>query len=177
MLTFTSLGDGTVRLSGPEKSLIVFPQALPKDANSITLLAVPERERTPGVVSWPGEYNMAGVSLKGIGHLEGKQVSFVVKADGVRMAFLSAPLQDWFDEQLESVGDVDVLVLPTSEPKLAQKLIDEFDPRVLILVQTGDANISELLKSVGATASTPVSDFKLKGQLPQEGREVVVLSA
>ncbi len=176
MLTFTSLGNGSVRLSGPDKPLVIFPEAPKPDANSITVLSVPERERSKGVISWPGEYNESGVSLKGVGHLEGKQVSFVIKAEGVRMAFLSAPLQDWFDEQLQAVGDIDVLVLPTSEPKLAQKLIDEFDPRVLILVQTGDANISELLKFVGATASTPVSDFKLKGQLPQEGREVVVLN-
>jgi hypothetical protein len=77
---------------------------------------------------------------------------------------------------MEAVGDIDVLVLPTDEVKVAQKLVDEFDPRVLILLPTKDADAyAAIAKVVGVKPEAVVDEYKLKGQLPQEGREVVVL--
>ena len=116
------------------------------------------------------------MSLKGVGHLEGKQVSYVAHIDGVRMGFLSAPLQDWSEMQIEAVGDIDVLVLPASETKLTQKLIDEFDPRILVLLPGKD---KEALKAVEKVIGVKerVSEYKLKGSLPAEGREVVMLAS
>ncbi|MFA6523717.1 MAG: MBL fold metallo-hydrolase [Candidatus Peribacteraceae bacterium] len=172
-LTFTSLGGPTVRVSGAEKSITAFGEP---EKGGLALLTVPEEAAREGVVSWPGEYNMAGVSIRGIGHGEGQQVSYVLHEDGVRVGFLSSPLQSWTDKQMEMVGDVDVLVLPTDDAKVAQTLIDEFEPRVLILIPTKDKNAFDTIaKSVGAKPDGTMAEYKLKGNLPQEGREVVVL--
>lgn len=175
MLIFIPLGGLSLRVTGAEKPMVVFPGAKPTDEEVISLLGNPEEENSPGAISWPGEYNVGGASIRGIAHREGQQSSYVAEIDGVRIAFLSSPLQDWTDHDLEFVGDIDVLVLPTDDAKLAQKLLDEFDPRALILLPSHDhANV---VKSIAAGALS-VEEYKLKGKssLPAEGREVVVLT-
>jgi len=173
MLTFTALNGGGVRLTGGEKSIVVFPEAgMAKEKDGIVFFSTPQEDPEFSTVSWPGEYSLGGLAIRGIGHVEGRQVSYVVKADGIRVAFLSTPLQDWTDKQLEMVGDIDVLVLPADEVKLLQKLVDEFDPRVLLLLPGAD--LQEAMKTSGAKET--VSEYKIKGSLPMEGREVMVLS-
>lgn len=177
MLTFTSLSPVSFRLQNGDATLTVFPN--PSDAanngkNGIILTAVPEEEGLQGAISWPGEYNVSGVSIRGIGHDDGKQVSYVADPDHVRCAFLSEPVKDWTDRQIEAVGDVSVLVLPAADAKLTQKLVDEFDPRVLILLPGKD---KDALKSVEKIIGVKerVNEYKIKGSLPTEGREVIVL--
>lgn len=175
-LTFTSLGGTTIRVDGTPSTLTFFPADVKApDKGALLLLSSPEEETTAGVISWPGEYDISGMSIKGIGHGEGQQVSFVLTFDGVRMAFLSSPLQDWSDKQLEVVGDIDVLVLPTDEVKTAQKLIDEFDPRALVLIPTKKDSYEALAKVVGVKPEAVMGEYKLKATLPAEGRDVVVL--
>lgn len=171
MLTFTALGPSSFRVVGGASPLTVFPDKAGKDG--ITLLSLPEKENTTAI-SWPGEYNMGGVSVRGVGHEGGKQVSYVADPDGVRCAFLSDPVQDWTDKQIESVGDIDIMVLPAADAKLTQKLVDEFDPRVLILLPGKDKDaLTAVEKVIGVKEK--VSEYKIKGALPTEGREVVIL--
>lgn len=157
--------------------IAVFPEKSDNfDEKTLVLLSVPEEEvRTPNVLSWPGEYNEGGISVYGIGQMEGQEVSYVVEVDGVRCAFLASPLQDWTDHQIEMVGEIDVLSLPAENAKIAQKLIDEFDPRVIILLPTSDKEAyAAITKLIGAKGEA-VSEYKLKSSLPAEGREVVVM--
>ncbi|MEK7218535.1 MAG: hypothetical protein AAB728_03675 [Patescibacteria group bacterium] len=176
-LTFTTLGGSCVRIGGAERPVLVFPDSAKAGGKDVlALLSNPEEEIREGVISWPGEYNAAGVSMRGIGHGDGQQVSYVVELEGIRCGFLSSPLQDWTDKQLEMVGDIDVLVIPAEKQKIAQKLIDEFDPRILILIPTDDKDAyAALAKLVGVKPDSAMSDYKMKGTLPAEGREVVVL--
>lgn len=142
----------------------------------MTLLAHPEEEPQAGVISWPGEYDFSGIFIRGIGHEEGRQVSFIVDAEGVRFAFLSTPLHKLNDIELEQIGDIDVLCVPADDVKMAQELVDAVDPRVLIPLPTKDEKTyRELLKIFGAVGKEEVEEYKLKGSLPAEGREVVVL--
>ena len=175
MLTFTSLSPSSFRLSGGSTPLTVFPDSPKSDGKEdIALLPVPEEKDTPGALSWPGEYNLGGISIRGIGHDDGKQVSYVADVDGVRCAFLSLPVKDWTDHQVETVGDIDVMVLPAAEVKLTQKLVDEFDPRVLILLPGKDKDALKSIEKVIGVKER-VGEYKLKGSLPAEGREVIVL--
>jgi len=174
MLTFTAKDGSTIRLTGGEKPLTIYPtKGKGAEKDGLTLLSIPEEESTPGVLSWPGEFNISGMTFRGIGHDEGRQVSFIVESDGVRSLFLSSPLQDWTDHELEMAGEIDVLVLPTDDSKLAQKLIDEFDPRILLLVPSKEH--AAIAKIVAPKETT--EEYKLKGSLPAEGREVMVLSS
>lgn len=176
MLTFTSLGGNTVRVTGGDKPVVAWPQKLDTEGKYLQLVSVPEQFRTLSTLSWPGEYNESGISARGIGQDEGRQTSFVVKVDGVTVGFLSAPLLDWTDAQLEMISNIDVLVMPAGDVKVAQKLVDEIDPRILIVLPTAEGSENaDVLKAVGAKGSE-VDEYKLKGALPAEGREVVVLS-
>ena len=175
MITFTHSKKTGVRATVGSVSVDEFPEGDAKTDATITLLALPEAEPTADVISWPGEYEKEGIAIRGVAHGNGEQVSFTTEIDDARVAFLSAPLHDFSDHELELLGNVDVLVLPASNVKLAQKLIDEIDPRVLIpVVDQDEAVYTELLIVSGAQDKEVEKEFKLKG-LPAEGRVVVVL--
>ena len=178
MLTFTPLEGPGCRIAGTGFTLSVFPKddkaAAAGTKNALLLRSTPDEEDRDGVISWPGEYNVMGVTVRGIGHKEGQQVSYVIDAEDARVLCISEPVEDWADREVEMVGDVDVLVAPVSEAKILQKLIDEFDPRILILMPSKGATDS-VLKTLGSKGDT-ISEYKLKGAMPAEGREVVVLA-
>ncbi len=175
MIQFNALPGSSIRLTGAGKPVVLFPASGPKAVadGSVAILAAPEEVSTPGVISWPGEYNVAGISVRGIGHAEGRQASYVVEMDGVRLGALSSPLQDWTDKQIESAPAIDVLLIPTDDAKLVQKLVDEFDPRILFLLPGKD--LATVEKAVGVKEH--LAEYKLKGTLPAEGREAYVLQA
>src|SRR3989338_11216816 len=104
--------------------------------------------------------------LRGIGHTEGRQVSFVAVINNVRCAFISSPLHEWSDHELELLGDIAVLVVPAEKPKVLQKIIDEVDPRMLILIPVQGKVDPDELNVCGAKDSEPVSEYKLKRALP-----------
>jgi len=144
----------------------------------LILLAHPEEDPQEGRISWPGEYDFGGVAVRGLGHGEGKDVSYVVETEGVRCAFLVSPLREFTDNELELLGDIDVLFLPADDTKIAQKMIDQIDPRALIPLPTKDeATFKEILDNCGAKDKGAESEFKVKGKssLPAEGRDVVIL--
>jgi hypothetical protein len=173
MLTFNHLEGVSIRVSGAGMPIVSFP-AKPV-AGAINLLPSPQENPNREQLSWPGEYDVAGITVRGIGQMEGQKISYLIEADDVRIAFPNTPLEAWDDADIERLGDVHVLVLPSDDVKLCQKLIDDIDPRILIIVPAADGSLHpEVLKAAGAADKEHVSEFKLKGSLPQEGREVVV---
>lgn len=176
MLTFTYNEKSGLRVSGAGKPLNAFPPKAVKD--EINLFSKPEEEAFEhDNVTWPGEYDIAGITIRGIGQLEGQHVSYVVEADGYRIAFPASPLVEWMDADLEKLGEVHVLVLPAEDSKKAVKLMEDIDPRVLIIVPSSDGKMDpEVLKQCGAAGKEQVEEFKLKST-PSDGREVVVLTA
>ena len=174
MITFHSLGGATLSLEADKKTLLVFPKDT-KGSATITFLANPEEDPTDGVISWPGEYDIDEVAIRGIGLNEGAMTAYSVEIDGARCGFIPSPLQDLSDHELELLGDIDILVIPADDAKIVQKLVDEIDPRVLIPLPTKDeATFQEVLKAVGAQGNEIVAEHKQKG-MPSEGREVVIL--
>lgn len=174
MITFTSRGGHTVYCDVNGTLVAAFPQE--PDEKALSLLSAPEDDVNKGVISWPGEYDVDGLAIRGIGHDEGQRVSYVIDDGKVRMAFIATPLHEWTDNELELLGDIDVLCIPADDPKLAQKLIDTVDPRVLIPLPTNDdATFNDVLKAIGAKADDEEKEYKLKGSLPAEGRDVVIL--
>jgi hypothetical protein len=173
MLTFTHIDGPTIRVTGAAKPIVAFPA---KHAEGeISLISSPQDEFNHDIVCWPGEYDIAGITIRGIGQDEGKQVSFSVEADGYRIAFPSTPLQEWTDSDLEKLIDIHVLVLPAEDVKKAVRLLEEIDPRLLFIVPGKDGtHDQDVLKQCGAVGKEHVSEYKLKGALSAEGREVVV---
>jgi hypothetical protein len=176
MLVFSLLKGSTLRIAGANKDIVVFPKDKAGD-DDLVLLAAPQENPSNAIISWPGEYDVAGITVRGIGHDEGQRVSYMVEADAIRMAFPNSPLHDWTEEEVAALGDVHVLVLRGDEDtKKAQKLLDEVDPRLLVLIPgEGDKFSDELVKLCGAAGKEHVDEHKVKGTFGAEGREVVVL--
>ncbi|TSC80567.1 MAG: hypothetical protein G01um101425_221 [Candidatus Peregrinibacteria bacterium Gr01-1014_25] len=174
MLTITYHSKGGVRLTGGQRGITAYAKA-PLEKGDMLLQFIPEETPTTGIYCWPGEYDVGGVMLRGIGHNEGQQVTFLAVVDGIRCALLALPLPEWSDADLQLLGDVDVLLLPDTDPKVIQTLLDKMDPRALVLLPSEKGKVSdEVLRVCGAQDKAPVSEYKVKG-LPQEGREVVVM--
>lgn len=178
MITFSSLGGSAIQCDTGIKNLIVFPEKGDVSGADLVLHGAPEEEPAPNTISWPGEYDYNGLSVRGIGHDDGGKVSYAIQVGNVRCAFLSPPLHDWDDYELELLGDIDILVISGNDSKLLQKMVDEIDPRILIPLPTKEngSAFAEVLKNFGAQGVEAVKEYKQKGSLPAEGREIVVLS-
>ncbi|UPA22641.1 hypothetical protein K8942_00290 [Candidatus Peribacteria bacterium] len=174
-LTFSLVGGSTLKCSGGPMPFTVFPDKV--QSGVLNLLPSPQESPSREIISWPGEYDIAGITVRGIGQNEGQKVSYVLDIDDIRFAFPASPLEDWRDEDIERMGEVHVLVLPAEDPKKCQALLDEVDPRVLFIVPGSDGSLNpDMLKSCGAADKEHVKEFKLKGAFGAEGREVVVFS-
>jgi L-ascorbate metabolism protein UlaG (beta-lactamase superfamily) len=178
MLTITS-EKGSLLLNVGKRTVVIFPDASRKVASGeLHLLGAPEEESREGVISWPGEYDVDGIAIRGIGHEEGKAVSYMLEVEGVHFGLVHSPLAEWSDYEVELMGNIDVLCVPSDNPKVVQKLVDDIDPRVLIPVKTGGGEkYAETLKVCGATGKETVEKYVVKTSgLPSEGREVVIFA-
>lgn len=172
-------GAASLTCEGNGVSLHLFP-ADPKKAsskeNTYALVSAPEKQQKGDIISWPGEYDYDGTSIRAIGQGEDDQVSYVVTSEGVRCGFISSPLQEWHEHQIELLGDLDIMVVPTDDAKKVQSLVDEVDPRVVIVLKTGDEKTAaEIVAACGGKDVETVKDVKFKKSgLPSETREVYV---
>jgi hypothetical protein len=143
------------------------------------LLAEPVDARDANVISWPGEYDYGGMTIRGLAQNGDAHVSYVVTTDGLRCGFLSSPLGSWNEQEIELLGDLDVLVIPAENAKLVQTIVEEVDPPVVIPLPGKDPKVyKEVLQACGAKETAPVSEVKLKkGSLPSDSRAVYVLEA
>lgn len=177
MLTFSTPDGSSILVQGKSKTLLFFSKKDSKGPKAdVLLFGVPDEEPAEGTISWPGEYDIDGISIRGIGQNAGGNVSYVIEAEDIRCAFIGTPLLDWTDHEQELLGDVAVLAIQGDDPKKVQKILEEIDPRIVIPLKAEGAPFAEILKICGSQAVEPVKEFKLKGpsQLPQEGRQVVV---
>jgi hypothetical protein len=169
----------TLTCESADGSLLLFPDAKDKlSEGTYMLLGSPDDSEETGRISWPGEYEHGGISIKGIAHEGGKQVSYVVTTENLRCGFASSPLQEFSEKDEEMLGELDVLVIPPDDAKKAQKLVEEVDPPVVIIPVGEQKSFKEVLAACGGKDAETVKEVKLKkGSLPTETREVYVLKS
>ena len=130
-------------------------------------------------ISWPGEYDFGGITIRAMGKGENDQVNYVITAEDMRCGFMSAPIFELTQSDTEIIGDLDVLVIQAGDAKAVQKLLEEVDPRVVIPVKAGDEKAyREVLAACGGKDLEEVKEVKLKkSTLPTDTREVYVLKS
>lgn len=171
-----------------------------KDHNAVKSLAGTARRSNPFIVTDAGEYEVGGISVFGVqtyhdankGVERGKNLVFTVLVDGIRICHLGDLGHELTPEQLEEIGEVDVLLCPvggvfTIDPEMAVKTIRAIEPGIVIPMHFKSEKhnsevfgeletLNEFLKVFGVSP-TPVAKLELasKSSLPEE-TELVVLS-
>ncbi|MBD3279589.1 MAG: hypothetical protein GF390_02655 [Candidatus Pacebacteria bacterium] len=170
-----------------------------QDHNQASVIRGTARRDQPFVIKQPGEYEVGGISVFGVGafHDEnqgverGKNIIFTVLIDGVRVCHLGDLGHEIKEDLIAEIGMIDVLLLPvggvyTIDPKQAVKVARSLEPAIVIPMhyQTDQheqkvfgelSTLADFLKEYSAEPET-VNKLSLdQSRLPEE-MELVVLS-
>jgi L-ascorbate metabolism protein UlaG (beta-lactamase superfamily) len=157
--------------------------------------AIEKVRGNPFVIDVPGEYERQGVIIQGIllNHLRRTPtIAFVFEAEGFRLCHLGDITRELKDEELEQLGEVDVLFLPvgggdTLTPEQAVRLLRDVEPRLVVPIHYRHTGftlkpplkpVTAFLRELGEKVS-PIPKLILKrSTLPaaEEGTEVRVLA-
>jgi len=151
-------------------------------------------DKTPFVISGPGEYDVKGVTVRGFGSIatyDGKtsvNTIYSVSLDGFSLCFLGAlSAEDLPQEAKQEIDDIDVLFLPIGGEGVlnyatAYKLAVKLGPKLIIPIHYGSVGQKDalklFLKEAGAEDIKPVDRLTIKRK-DVEGKEaeIVVLES
>jgi L-ascorbate metabolism protein UlaG (beta-lactamase superfamily) len=149
------------------------------------------------LVKGPGEYEISGVLILGIGtyhdsvkgQSRGKNTIYLMEIDGVNVLHLGDIGHVLSDDQVEEIGNVDVLLLPvggvsTINAAMAAEVMRKLEPKVVIPMhyktEKGSRDlepVENFLKEMGQTQVEPRPKLNVsRSNLPLT-TEVVVLTA
>lgn len=200
-------GGNCIRLSSKKATVVVDDNLVQLGQKSIIKQGDIVLKTTPNIevtaptakilIDSPGEYEVSGVSVHGIparSHLDedGKKTAtvFKVMGDDIRLAIIGHIYPELNDKQLESLGTVDVLIIPTGgngytlDSIGSLKLIKKIEPKLVIPTHYADKDIkyevpqqelSEVLKGLAMEPKETVSKLKLKSGELGETTQLVVL--
>lgn len=135
------------------------------------------------VFSSPGEAEIKNVFIHGVAHFEGKNLRpiFKIALEDLRICFLGEISNELSEEELDRLGEVDVLVCPFSEKilnsKKAKKIIEQIEPCLVIPSCWENRNaLVTFIKEVGLKEKEETDRLKIKKkELSLEKTELVIL--
>lgn len=150
------------------------------------------------LIDGPGEYEVSGLSILGIAarahvDLEGTHASTMYKiiADDVNYLITGHIYPDLNDDQLETIGMVDVLVVPvggngyTLDPVGALKVIKKIEPKIVVPTHYADdglqypvvqQTLEQALKGLGMEPKDTVNKFHFKRGEVLDTTQLIVVS-
>lgn len=148
-------------------------------------------------IDQPGEYEVSDVSIQGVAaraHMdeEGKHSATIFKivAGDLRLVATGHIYPELSDQQLESIGQVDVLAVPvggsgyTLDPVGALTIIKEIEPKVVVPTHYADKaikyevpqiDLEHALKELAMEPKETVPKLKLKGAELSDVMQLIVL--
>jgi L-ascorbate metabolism protein UlaG (beta-lactamase superfamily) len=168
-----------------------------EDHNAADKISGTARRKDPFVISEPGEYEIAGVSVFGLtsfhddakGEERGKNTIFTMFMEDLRICHLGDLGHELTDELVEEIGTIDALLIPvggfyTIDAKQAVKIIQQLEPSYVIPMHYRTAKhnatfeqvapLDTFLKEYGMSPA-PVAKLNMeKNKMPEE-TELVVL--
>lgn len=149
----------------------------------------------PFVIANPGEYETRGVFVYGIPAIatdskgkKDKATIYKLISEDVSIAHLSSISEALTDEQLERLGNVDILLLPVGgngalDYKKAPEIISQIEPRIVIPMycknegqKTELATMDDFIKSCGLKSETMEKLRIAKKDLMAEDTRLVILT-
>lgn len=204
-MDITYLGAGSVKLSGRQLNLVIDPyteaNGLGKfqtkaDVAIFTTLPGDTSPQFPMTIDGPGEYEVKGSSVRGVSaqlHIDesGRRGTvYAVQVDGVNVVVLGNVAGKLHNDDVETLGSVDVLVVPvgghglTLDAEGAAALVAQLEPGYVVPVHYADPKttydmpqdeVGVFLREMG---STPEPQPRLRvnaKEIPAE-TELVVLT-
>lgn len=174
----------------------------PRGAGNIVIVSNPESELAnntssisgePFIVNGPGEYDVAGVVVRGIPAGTVKegvvnyQAIYTIGAEGMVVGFLGSVAGKLTDAQLEDLNDVDILLVPVGgstvmDAEDAVKALNQLEPNVVIPMYFKTPGITlkldssdKFLKEAGAKAEEMDKLLIKASELTEEKTRLVVL--
>ena len=135
---------------------------------------------TSFVVTNPGEYDVKGFFILGFGDFH-NNIAYVIEAENIKVCYLTGLDKELTDAQLETLPDVDVLLIDvgTGEDanEIASKIVNQIEPRIVVPIGYDPAKKpSTFLKEMGASEIEPQKKLNIKKKdLPQEETKLIVL--
>lgn len=210
-----SLGHSSFKLRGKAASVVTdpftgdsvgipFPKATASDIVTVSHWhddhnAVSLVEGSPFVISGPGEYEIKGIGIVGMGVYHddvkgarrGKNTIYRIEIDGISLVHLGDLGHELSASEVDSLDGVDVLFVPTGgvytiDPAQAAKVVHEIEPTIVIPMHymaagmnqkifAGLVGVDAFLKEMGKTEVVPQSKLSItKDKLPEE-MQIVVL--
>lgn len=158
------------------------------DYNGIEQLS--HGERTPFVITGPGDYEIKDIFIKGIlsnGQVAGKKyinTVFSFSVDNINIVFLGALANEEFSKEArEDINTPDILFVPVGgngllDAKASAKLALSLEPKIIIPMDYDSISLKAFLKEVGEEKAEVVDKLTLKQKdLENKEGEVIVLSA
>ena len=217
-MTITYLGHSSFKLKGKKGTVVSDPYheyvgfKMPgisadivtishdhKDHNAFEQILGTSRRKKSFLIQEAGEYEVGGISVFGTpayhddqkGSLRGQNIIFTILIDHVSVCHLGDLGHELTPSQIESIGNVDVLLIPvggvyTIGPKQAAKLIHTLEPAYAVPMHYrtekhepkvfGElATLDDFLKEYGAEPRALAKLEVDKSRLPEE-TELVVLT-
>lgn len=135
------------------------------------------------ILSTPGEVGIKDVFIYGLPHFEGKNLKTIFKLniEDLKICFLGEIAEALADEEVEKLGEVDILILPISKNTLSFKkaleIVKEIEPTLIIPQYGKDKNeISEFVKELGKKNLEEIDKLKIKKKdLVDDKTEIIIL--
>ena len=147
------------------------------------------------VIAGPGEYEVAGVTVRGLptyhddqkGAEHGRNTVYVIELDDVRVCHLGDLGHTLDDRALEVIGNVDVLLVPvgggrTLDGARAAEVVRQVEPRYVVPMHFGHpslktelAPVERFLKEMSVPEAEPQSKLTVQASSAETDTKVVVL--
>jgi len=152
----------------------------------------------PFIIEEPGEYEVKDVFIKGFSASHGQKdkkdlgkiVVYTIEAEGIKLCHLGDfGQEELLPEQLEGVGDVDILMIPvggkyTIDGETAQKIANQIEPKIIIPMhykipdlKVDIAGVGEFLKAMGQEDLKPEDCLKIKKDDLSSETKIILLKA
>lgn len=207
-MEITYYGAGCIYVATKNVNLLIDPPSseskntIPKVKSDVTLLSLLDAAKTfkdnGFTIDCPGEYETKGVSVQGVAaglHIDKpedsqKSVMYVVSASDVRLLFTGNIQPSLSDEQVDVIGEVNVMVVPvgghglTLDAKAAAGLISRFEPQYVIPIHYEDGisnyempqdKLDTFFKEIGVEAPKPEAKLKVVAKELGEQTQIKVL--
>jgi len=185
----TYFGNGCFRLQSGDTAILVDSEnnRLKADVTLKTLISTASEtlreESSAGKITFPGEYEIKGISIIGFPITDESTDKFMKTAysvlwEDVKLVFLGYCSRPISALLMEEFFEADILFLPACgghflEPDVAAKIVKQLEAKIVIPSFTKDP--SEFLKAMGKKAD-PIEKFvfKKKDILSDKGRPVIL---